>query len=137
MRRREKIIGVVTNTRGISVHNLECHNVTNIGGERLIPISWNQQDKDVHKSKGNNRIATYPVDIAIETLDRKGILRDILGRLSDQRINVSGANVKTSPNKPALISLTIDIQNYQQLQSTIDKIKDMSDVLNIRRVSEM
>ena len=131
----ENIIGVVTNTRGISIHHHDCPNVNNIPGERLIPVSWNQHDKK--KENKNTRTATYPVDIVIETLDRKGILRDILGRLSDQKINVSGANVKTSIDKPALIILTIDVRNYNQLQSTINKIKDMSDVLNIRRVSEI
>ncbi len=132
----ENIIGVVTNTRGISIHHHDCHNVTHIPGERLIPVNWNQQNKEENNSK-NSRLATYPVDIVIEALDRKGILRDILGRLSDQKINVSGANVKTSLDKPALISLTIDVRNYKQLKSTINKIKDMSDVLNIRRVSEL
>jgi GTP pyrophosphokinase len=133
----ENIIGVVTNTRGISIHHHDCPNVTNIPGERLIPVSWNQNDNNADNRRKNSRGTTYPVDIVIETLDRKGILRDILGRLSDQKINVSGANVKTSIDKPALICLTIDVKNFQQLQSTINKIKDISDVLNIRRVSEI
>ena len=40
-------------------------------------------------------------------------------------------------DKPALISLTIDVQNFQQLQTIMSKIKDISDVLNIRRVREI
>ena len=127
----ENIIGVVTNTRGISIHHHDCPNVTNIPGERLIPVRWNLGEQI------NGRNQTYPVDIVIETIDRVGILRDILGRLSDQKINVSHAGVKTSTEKPALISLTLDIKDYSQLQKTFDKIKDMSDVLNIRRVSEI
>ena len=72
----EKIIGVVTKTRGISIHNRDCHNVSSIPGERLIPVSWNEP-KSEDKNASN---ATYPVDIVIETLDRKGVFRDILGR---------------------------------------------------------
>jgi GTP diphosphokinase / guanosine-3',5'-bis(diphosphate) 3'-diphosphatase len=130
----ESIIGVVTNTRGISIHHHDCHNLTTIPGERLIPVSWNESQKE---SNGKNSDSTYPVEIMIDALDRKGILRDILGRLSDQKINVSAANVKTSRETPALISLTIDVKSFQQLKSTMNKIKDMSDVLNIRRVSEI
>ena len=84
-----------------------------------------------------SRNATYPVDIVIETLDRVGILRDILGRLTDQNINVSNAGVKTDFGKPALISLTIDVQDSTQFQYVISQIKNISDVLNIRRVSEV
>jgi GTP pyrophosphokinase len=126
----ENIIGVVTNVRGISIHHLDCPNLTTIPGERLIPVKWNSCD-------GQGRNATYPVDIVIETLDRVGILRDILGRLTDQNINVSNAGVKTDFGKPALISLTIDVQDSTQFQYVISQIKNISDVLNIRRVSEV
>ncbi len=131
----EDIIGVVTHSRGVSIHHHDCHNLTSIEGERLIPINWNESEKQTDVK--NHCTVTYPIDITIETLDRKGIFRDILGRLSDQKINVSGANVKTSFDKPALISLTIDVTNFSQLQSTMNKIRDISDVLNIRRISEI
>jgi GTP pyrophosphokinase len=126
----ESIIGVVTASRGISIHHQGCPNLDQICGDRLIPVRWNYFD-------GKGRIPTYPVDIAIETIDRVGILRDILARLSDRNINVSNAGVKTNFSKPALISLTIDIQDCEQLQYIINQIKNMSDVLNIRRVSEV
>jgi GTP diphosphokinase / guanosine-3',5'-bis(diphosphate) 3'-diphosphatase len=126
----ENIIGVVTHVRGISIHHHDCPNLSNIPGERLIPVKWNCCD-------GKSRNSTYPVDIIIETIDRVGILRDILGRLTDQNINVSNAGVKTDFGKPALISLTIDIQNSTQFQYVINQIKNISDVLNIRRVSEV
>jgi GTP diphosphokinase / guanosine-3',5'-bis(diphosphate) 3'-diphosphatase len=126
----ENIIGVVTNIRGISIHHHDCPNLSTIQGERLIPVKWNSCD-------GKTRSATYPVDIVIETLDRVGILRDILGRLTDQNINVSNAGVKTDFGKPALISLTIDVQDSTQFHYVINQIKNMSDVLNIRRISEV
>jgi GTP pyrophosphokinase len=63
-------------------------------------------------------------------------LRDILSRLSDQNINVRNAGVKTSHGKPALISLSIDIQDREQLDRTISQIKNMSDVLDLRRIGQ-
>jgi GTP pyrophosphokinase len=127
----ESIIGVVTNTKGISIHHRDCPNLAHISGERLLPVSWNLGD-NAKISK-----ATYPVDIVIEALDRVGILRDILGRLTDKNINVSNARVKTDKGKPALIYLTIDVRNCDELHSVIGQIKNMSDILNIRRVSEV
>ncbi len=126
----EPIIGVVTNTRGISIHHRDCPNLARILGDRLLPVHWNLCSSKIRK-------ATYPVDIVIEALDRVGILRDILGRLTDKNINVSNAGVKTDQGKPALISLTIDVRDCDEFQSVITQIKNMSDVLNIRRVSEL
>lgn len=125
----ENIIGVVTNLRGISIHHHDCPNLTTISGDRLIPVRW-------HLCDGKTRKTTYPVDIVIETIDRVGILRDILGRLTDKNINVSYAGVKTNKGKPALISLTMDVHDCNEFQSVITQIKNISDVLHIRRVSE-
>ena len=126
----EPIIGVVTRgSRGISIHRQGCTNVEQIPGERLVPVNWNPIDE-----KG--RSLTYPVDIQIEAIDRVGVLKDILSRFSDQNINVRNAGVKTGPNKPALISLSIDIRDRKQFEYTINRVKNMSDILNIRRISQ-
>ncbi|MDJ0649939.1 MAG: bifunctional (p)ppGpp synthetase/guanosine-3',5'-bis(diphosphate) 3'-pyrophosphohydrolase [Xenococcaceae cyanobacterium MO_188.B19] len=126
----EPIIGVVTrSSRGISIHRQGCNNVEKIPGERLVPVNWNPIDEQ-------GRPLTYPVDLQIEAIDRVGVLKDILSRFSDQNINVRNAGVKTSRNKPALISLSIDIRDRQQFEYTINRVKNMSDILNIRRVSQ-
>ena len=124
----ESIIGAVTlSSRGISIHTQGCHNVEKIPGERIIPVSWNDRGED-------GKVLTYPVDLEIEAMDRVGVFKDILARLSDRGINVRNAGVKTSRNKPALISLSLDIRDRQQLEYVLQKIKGMSDILNIRRV---
>ena len=124
----ESIIGAVTlSSRGISIHGQGCQNVEKIPGERIIPVSWNDEAED-------NKPLTYPVDIQIEAMDRVGVLKDILARLSDRGINIRNAGVKTGKNKPALISLSLDIQDRQQLEYIFQRIKSMSDILNIRRV---
>ena len=126
----ESIIGVVTrSSRGISIHRQGCSNVEKIEPERLVPVSWNPIDEE-------GRPLTYPVDIQIEAIDRVGVLRDILTRLSDQNINVRNAGVQTSKNKPALISLSIDIRDRQQFEYTLNRMKNMSDILNIRRLAQ-
>ena len=124
----ESIIGAVTlSSRGISIHRQGCQNVDNIPGERIIPVSWNDGAED-------NKPLTYPVDIQIEAMDRVGVLKDILARLSDRGINIRNAGVKTGKDKPALISLSLDIRDRQQLEYIFQRIKSMSDILNIRRV---
>jgi GTP pyrophosphokinase len=127
----EPIIGVVTRTRGISIHRQGCANLENIPGERVIPVSWNPTDS------GSGRPQTYPVNIQIEVIDRVGVFKDILSRLSDQNINVRNAQVRTQEGKPALIDLCIDIRDHQQLERSFCQIKKMSDVLNLRRVSQV
>ena len=84
----ESIIGAVSlSSRGISIHTQGCENVDRIPGERIIPVSWNDESED-------GSPFTYPVDVQIEAMDRVGVFKDILARLSDRGINVRNAGVK-------------------------------------------
>jgi len=127
----EAIIGVVTRTRGISIHRQGCVNVESVPGDRLVPVSWNSSDRN------GSRPNTYAVNIQIEALDRVGVLNDVLSHLKDNKVNVRSAQVKTYPGLPALIDLCMDIEDKEQFERTCMQIKKMSDVLNLRRLSEV
>lgn len=126
----EPIIGIVTQNSGISVHRQGCANVEQMDGNRLLPVSWNTQ---IAKEKPR----TYPVSVQLEVLDRVGVLKDILSRLTDNRINVRSANVITHYAKPALIDLSIEVSDKSQLDRCLAQIKQMSDILNIRRLNQV
>lgn len=128
----EAIIGAVTlSSRGISIHRQGCPNVDPIPGDRLIPVNWNPTPPQ------RGRPQTYPVDIQIEVIDRVGVLKDILTRLTDNQINVRNAQVKTYPGQTALIDLGIDIRDAAQLEQSFAQIRKISDVLNLRRCGQM
>ncbi|MEB3338200.1 MAG: bifunctional (p)ppGpp synthetase/guanosine-3',5'-bis(diphosphate) 3'-pyrophosphohydrolase [Leptolyngbyaceae bacterium] len=128
----EAILGVVTRSnRGISIHRQGCHNVESVPGDRLVPVSWNPH------TASEGRPQAYPIDIQIEAIDRVGILKDILSRLGDNSINVRNAKVQTYPDQTATIDLCIDIHNHAQLERTFAQIKKLSDVLNLRRISQV
>ncbi|ARV60480.1 (p)ppGpp synthetase [Nostocales cyanobacterium HT-58-2] len=127
----ESIIGVVTRGRGISIHRQGCQNLETVEYERLVPVHWNSA------GEVQSRPQTYPVNIQIEALDRVGVLKDILSRLSDQGINVRHAQVKTANGQPALIDLGIEIRDRPQLEQVFTQVKKLSDILNIRRVGQI
>ncbi|MFK0729668.1 MAG: RelA/SpoT family protein [Gloeotrichia echinulata GP01] len=127
----EAIIGVVTRGRGISIHRQGCNNLESVEYERLVPVTWNPA------AETRSRPQTYPVNIQIEALDRVGVLKDILSRLSDQGINVRHAQVKTAIGQPALMDLGIDIRDRPQLEQVFTQIKKMSDILNIHRIGQI
>jgi GTP diphosphokinase / guanosine-3',5'-bis(diphosphate) 3'-diphosphatase len=127
----EAIIGVVTRGRGISIHRQGCHNLEGVECDRLVPVRWNRA------AEYRGRPLTYPVNIQIEALDRVGVLKDILSRLSDHGINVHHAQVKTAIGQPALIDLGVEISDRVQLEQVFTQIKKMSDIINIRRVGQI
>jgi guanosine-3',5'-bis(diphosphate) 3'-pyrophosphohydrolase len=126
----EPIIGVVPRggNRSIAVHKQECENIIDLPGDRLIPISWNKPE-DVE------RPSIYTVDIRVETIDRVGVLKDILARLADEKVNVRHATVDTKPGETATIDLSIDITSRHQYEKLHHKISNMSDIVAVRRLT--
>ena len=122
----EGIVGsVALGNHGITIHRTDCANVAQIPLERRLPVRWNPL-----ADHGGRR---YPVQLRIEVLDRVGVLKDILTRLSDSRINVSDARVRTAAGKPARIDLRVELASASQLTTTINQIRTMADVLNLCR----
>ncbi|MEM8805431.1 MAG: bifunctional (p)ppGpp synthetase/guanosine-3',5'-bis(diphosphate) 3'-pyrophosphohydrolase [Cyanobacteria bacterium P01_G01_bin.38] len=128
----EPIIGVVTlGSRGIAIHQQECPNIEKVDGDRLIPVSWNSPECNT------GRPHTYPVQVKIEVIDRVGVLKDILSHLSDLKINVHKASVKTFPGQVAEIDLGLDVKDHTQLNQTFNQIRKMADVLKLWRVTSV
>ncbi len=122
----EAILGTVSlGNHGITVHRQSCVNAESIPSERRLPVQWNE-----NISIQDQRFTTQ---LRIEVIDRVGVLKDILMRLSDSGINVSDARVKTAYGKPACIDLKIELKNSDQLQITIQQIRSLADVIDIAR----
>ena len=122
----EAIVGsVALGNHGITIHRQDCSNVAAVPVERRLPVRWNPAADQQHRR--------YPVQIRIEVLDRVGVLKDILTRLSDSRINVSDARVRTAYGKPARIDLKVELASASQLGTTMDQIRSMADVLDLCR----
>ena len=123
----EEIVGTVAlGNHGITIHRQDCGNLVNVPAERRLPVRWNPLAAEEQRRR-------YPVQLRIEVLDRVGVLKDILTRLSDHRINVSDARVRTNPGKPARIDLRVELLSSAQLRNTMDQIRSMADVLDIAR----
>ena len=122
---QEPIVGVVSlGNHGLTIHRQDCDNVERIPVERRLPVQWNSR----HPEDNN-----YPVRLRIDVMDRVGVLKDILTRLSDANINVLDARVSTSRGKPARIDLSIELRSARQLTQTVDRICAMADVLTLYR----
>lgn len=119
----EPIVGVVSRTKGVAIHSKECPNLAQVNPRRFIPASWGSMEKHL-----------YPVELEIYTIDRRGLLKDIVARMSDSKINILAANISTHNDKTATLDLVIEVSDIDQLRKIMQKIRQMSDVLNVNRV---
>ncbi len=119
----EPIVGVVTRSKGVSVHRLDCKTLDDIPPERLLDIHWS----------GNNINKTYTTTIRVETAEKMGLLKDIIGVVSDNNTNIVSANVK-SKGRVGIIELGIELDNIDTLRRVMTAIQAMPDVFSVKRI---
>lgn len=120
----EPIVGVVTRSKGVSVHRVDCNQLNDIPTERLMDIQWSGED--------TNR--TYSTTIRVETLDKMGLLKDIIAAVSDNNTNINFANIKANNNKVGIIELGIELDNFDTLKRVITSIQSLPDVYSVKRI---
>ncbi len=120
----EPIVGVVTRSKGVSVHRIDCKTLENIQPERLMDIHWS----------GDNTNKTYTTTIRIETGEKMGLLKDIVAAVSDNNTNITYANVKSKNNKVGIIELGMELDNVETLKKVINCIQAIPDVFSVKRI---
>jgi len=123
----DKIVGYITRGRGVSIHRQNCANIANayIDEEekmRLIDVSWE-----------NNKDVAYMSNIKVVANDRAGIIVDITNVIGDLKIPIKAFNARTTRDNIAIIEISFEITNTEQLEKVIKKISIISGVVEVAR----
>ncbi len=119
----EPIVGVVTRSKGVSVHRADCKTLETIPPERLMKIQW----------AGINTNKTYNTTIRIETAEKLGLLKDVISAVSDNNANIVSANIKTK-NHVGIIEIGLELDNIDTLRKVIACIQSLPDVFSVKRI---
>ena len=128
----DEIVGFVTRGRGVSIHRTDCINVINLPEEdrvRLIDAEWNVT------ADGKNSDGVYSAEIKIYANNRSGVLVDVSRVLTENKIDVTSMNVRTSKQGTATISVGFEIKGKEHLNEIIAKIRNVESVLDIERTA--
>ena len=127
----DEIVGFVTRGRGVSIHRTDCINVINLPEEdrvRLIDAEWNMAD-------GKEPSGVYSAEIKIYANNRTGVLVDLSRVFTENKIDVTSMNVRTSKQGTATISVGFEINGVEQLKEIVAKIRNVESVLDIERTA--
>jgi GTP pyrophosphokinase len=123
----DAIEGFVTRGKGVSVHRQDCSNFREMSTrtpERVIEVDWGKP--------ANEARAAYPVDIAVEAVDRQGLLRDISEVLTKERMNVVGVQTQ-SVKSIAWMTFTVEVDDAARLAKVLGTVTEISGVRSARR----
>ena len=122
----DEIIGFITRGYGVSVHRADCPNAaperraTQEG--RWLKVTW-----------GSDTNESYPTTIDVMCKDRYNLLLDISTALSSTNTFVSGLNSRSTEDGYAVIRLEIRVRDGVQMKAIMNKLNQISGVLQVTR----
>ncbi|MBP3896272.1 MAG: bifunctional (p)ppGpp synthetase/guanosine-3',5'-bis(diphosphate) 3'-pyrophosphohydrolase [Mogibacterium sp.] len=122
----DPIIGYISKGKGITVHRVDCPNISNLREEdrqRLINVSWDTPDSS----------RKYYVDLQVVSEERKGIFKDISKVCDDYDIEVVGLNL--TPGEPGTTNtlITVEITDMHQMQRLLTALRQVEGVIRVYR----
>jgi guanosine-3',5'-bis(diphosphate) 3'-pyrophosphohydrolase len=122
----DDVVGYTSRGRGITLHRRSCVNVQNYllrEPERLVAVRWEERAG-----------ASYAVPLHIEAADRTGLLSDISSVFGETKTNITEIHTKSHPDGTARIHITVEVHGVSHLHSLMDRVRRISDVLDIQRI---
>lgn len=123
----DKIIGYVTQGKGIAIHRSDCKNIlraSNLYPEKLITVSW-----------GSNQKQKYAVDLVIEAQEQINLMRNTNDVLQNLEIKLLGLQYNVDKKSHlGRIYLTVEISDLELLQKLLRYLQNIHGVTQVWRV---
>ena len=126
----DEIVGYVTRGRGVTIHRTDCVNVMNMSEmdrNRLLEAEWQEPEtkNDEH----------YMAEINVYANNRTGLLVDISKIFTERKIDIRNINCRTSKQEKATISVSFNVSCKDELNSLIEKIRQLESVVDVERTT--
>jgi GTP pyrophosphokinase len=124
----DEITGYITISAGVTIHKQTCPNILALNDDkrqRLIEVDWGLESQSI-----------YPVELAISAYQRTGLMQDISTILANHKINVINLDSKVNRDEQTVfMRMTIEIHGVDELVEIVDKLSQIPNVQEVKRVN--
>jgi GTP pyrophosphokinase len=122
----DKIIGYITQGRGITVHRRDCPNIINEEEkERLVEVAWGDVEQ------------VYPVTIQVDAWDRVGLIRDVSAIIAEEGVNLSEISMDNHRDDSVTLLFTLEVKSAAQLSKIMSRVYSVWNVISVTRKGEI
>jgi GTP diphosphokinase / guanosine-3',5'-bis(diphosphate) 3'-diphosphatase len=125
----DEILGFITRGRGVSIHRMDCNNISLLdesNKHRIINTEW-IKSYDVLEN------TLYNVDIQIIVENTIGSLNAITKIIADEKIPVTEINSKHSP-EVVTFNIGISVKSKEDVDKIIRKISALNSIIKVFRI---
>ncbi len=120
----DKVIGLVTKGRGLSVHRVDCPNTFDdrVAPERRLEVEW-----DVERDQ------RFLVRLLVSSVDRANLLADVASAISRTGTNMRHGGMGSEGDGEARGQFVLEIRNLNHLGRVVDAIRRVRGVRSVER----
>jgi GTP pyrophosphokinase len=119
----DPVTGWITRGRGVTVHRRGCPRSLELDPQRRVEVSW---ARDSH--------VDLPVQLRVVTADRPGILAKVSSVFTENSVNISEANCRTSADGKAVNVFHFTVGDVHRLRTIMRSLGKLDGVENVERV---
>ncbi|CAK8054057.1 RelA/SpoT family protein [Eupransor demetentiae] len=122
----DPVKGYITKGRGVSVHRIDCPNITSAteSGQRIVDVQW----EDEAGQKPN-----YTADLTVHGENISGVLNGILRSVNNHTRYVNGVNGHVTKGDMMQVSLSLGVRNLVQLEDIMAALNNLPYVSDVKR----
>jgi GTP pyrophosphokinase len=120
----ERIRGVITRGKGVTVHTSECQRLLESDPQRHIEVSW---------ENGSDYLRPIKIEVLCE--DRPGLLAAMSKTISEAGLNISSADVRTLPDRRARDIFEVMVGTAKDLDQVMRNLSKVRGVMKVSRVN--
>ncbi len=122
----DDVIGFITRGRGITVHKKNCPSLKRLRTEkeRFINIVWEESG------------SLYPIKLAVHSIDRPNLLKDILDEISLCKTNILKAEAEVKDGTHAVFKFILEVKSQEHLSEIISSVKKVQNVNDVFKINE-
>ena len=119
----DRVIGIVTMGRGVSVHRQDCPNTFSdrVAPERKVAVDWDARIGE-----------TFPVRLVVYGQDRTSLLADIAKAIAVTAVNIRTAGM-ASEDRTARGVFVVEVAHLNKLQEVMAAIRGVKGVTRVER----
>jgi GTP pyrophosphokinase len=125
--RPQPIAGYVTLGRGVTIHRGDCPSLSRMRAlkpDRVLQVEWT--------SAAGARLV---VEISINAIDRRGLVRDVTDVLALERLSIEAMTTTTDREAgSAHVLVTVSVTDLEQLARVLRRLSSVPNVTHARRV---
>jgi len=123
----DSILGFISVGRGIVIHRDNCKNTKEYRSrpDKWVDVQW---DSDV---KSN-----FPVDVRVDTENRRGVLATVAAAIAEMSVNIENVSMEDRDGSYSSMNFTLSVKNRKHLANIIRRVRRIDSVVRMVRASK-